>query len=108
MSAGLPREMKRRTHGTQVAHVTGVILLVQEHRFQLETEQGTRLNFMLRHDADLEWRDLLALEQSRRPVEVIFHPSLHLSARAVSEVRELPARAGRSEAASTYAIGESP
>lgn len=120
MSSGLPLKMKSRARGSPVSdvmppraapqeiqalmhavqHVTGVILLVQEHRFQLETEQGTRLNFMLRHDAGLEWRDLLELEQSRRPVEVIFQPSLHLSALAVSEVRELPAHAWLPEAAS--------
>jgi hypothetical protein len=41
---------------------SGVITVVQEHRFELLGEDGTRRHFTLAHDAPLGWNELIALQ----------------------------------------------
>lgn len=40
---------------------SGVITVVQEHRFQLVGDDGTRRHFTLSHDAPLGWHELQGL-----------------------------------------------
>jgi hypothetical protein len=40
---------------------SGVITVVQEHRFELLCDDGTRRHFTLAHDAPLGWNELLGL-----------------------------------------------
>jgi hypothetical protein len=48
----------------------GVITVVQEHRFELQGDDGTRRHFTLAHDAPLGWNELIALEHERCRVAV--------------------------------------
>ena len=48
----------------------GVIIVVQEHRFELQGDDGTRRHFTLAHDAPLGWNELIALERDRCRVAV--------------------------------------
>ena len=48
----------------------GVITVVQEHRFELQGDDGTRRHFTLAHDAPLGWNELVALERDRCRVAV--------------------------------------
>ena len=55
---------------------TGTILLVQESRFRLLTDDGRGLTFLLAHDAPLEPQDLPALANRRVRVEYEDAPKL--------------------------------
>lgn len=48
----------------------GVVTVVQEHRFELQGDDGTRRHFTLAHDAPLGWNELIALERDRCHVAV--------------------------------------
>ena len=48
----------------------GVITLVQEHRFELLAEDGTRRRFTLDHGAPLGWHELVSLERAGTRVAV--------------------------------------
>ncbi|MGN6702599.1 MAG: hypothetical protein ACTHKB_06520 [Burkholderiaceae bacterium] len=65
----------------------GVITLVQEHRFQMEGDDGVRRLFILSHRAPLEWRDLESLEKSGRRVAVTYTDAPHLIAATAHDVR---------------------
>lgn len=84
---GLDR-LTRLVQGVQ--QVRGRILLVQEERFQVETEEGRRLNFILKHDARVDWQTLDELVRTQRPVEVSFQPALQVSALQACAIDELP------------------
>jgi hypothetical protein len=56
--------------------VSGTILLVQEGRFRLLTEDGRGLTFLLAHDAAIEPQDLPALTHRRVRVEYEDSPNL--------------------------------
>lgn len=53
----------------------GVIIVVQEHRFELQGDDGTRRHFTLAHDAPLGWNELVALERARCRVAVHHDPA---------------------------------
>lgn len=48
----------------------GVIILVQEGRFELVTDGGRVMHFILAHDASLEPQDLPPLQRDQRRVQV--------------------------------------
>ncbi len=48
----------------------GVITVVQEHRFELLAEDGTRRRFTLAHGAPLGWNELVNLERDGARVAV--------------------------------------
>jgi hypothetical protein len=52
----------------------GVVVVVQEHRFELLDDDGTRAHFTLAHDAPLGWSELLELQRERCRVEVRHDP----------------------------------
>lgn len=56
----------------QMQMASGVITLVQEHRFQLREDSGRHRLFILAHDAPQEWADLAALAHSDRHVTVFY------------------------------------
>ena len=41
---------------------SGVVIVVQEHRFELVGDDGTRRHFTLAHDAPLGWTELVRLQ----------------------------------------------
>lgn len=43
----------------------GVVTVVQEHRFELLGDDGTRRHFTLAHDAPLGWNELIGLQAER-------------------------------------------
>lgn len=53
----------------------GVIIVVQEHRFELLGDDGTRRHFTLAHDAPLGWNELVALQAARWRVRVWHDPA---------------------------------
>ena len=55
---------------------SGVITVVQEHRFELLGDDGTRRHFTLAPDAPLGWNELVALERDRCRVAVRHDASL--------------------------------
>jgi hypothetical protein len=58
--------------------VEGVIILTQEGRFELATDGGRVMQFMLAHDAALEPQDLPRLRRGRRRVRVEYTEPRHL------------------------------
>jgi hypothetical protein len=52
----------------------GVVTVVQEHRFELTGEDGTRRHFTLAHDAPLGWHELTGLEREGCRVAVRHDP----------------------------------
>lgn len=48
----------------------GVVVVVQEHRFELFGEDGTYRHFTLAHDAPLGWKELVQLQRERCAVLV--------------------------------------
>ncbi|MBV9378807.1 MAG: hypothetical protein JO320_27775 [Alphaproteobacteria bacterium] len=50
--------------------VEGVITLIQEGRFELVTDGGRVMHFMLAHGSSVEPQDLPPLQQERRRVRV--------------------------------------
>jgi hypothetical protein len=69
-----------------------VVTLVQEHRFELLGDDGTRRHFTLAHDAPLGWAELLQLERERCRVELRHEPSRPgQTTAAVHAVQRLPA-----------------
>jgi hypothetical protein len=60
----------------------GVVTVVQEHRFELEGDDGTYRHFTLAHDAPLGWHELkqLARDRCRVAVQHDAHPSGHTTA----------------------------
>lgn len=70
---------------------TGTITLVQEERFQLACDDGTKRLFVLSHDAPLEGDELAALQREGARVEVQYDDRPDLLAHAAHRVRkELP------------------
>lgn len=70
----------------------GTILVVQESRFRLLTEDGRGLVFLLAHDAPLEPQDLPPL--AHRRVRVDYEESSKLIAGIARYLRVLPAKGG--------------
>ena len=58
--------------------VEGVIILTQEGRFELVTDRGCVMQFVLAHNAPLEPQDLPSLRGARRRVRVDYTESSHL------------------------------
>lgn len=55
-------------------HASGIITVVQEHRFELEGDDGTHRHFTLAHDAPLGWNELIRLQRERSRVTVRHDP----------------------------------
>ena len=55
--------------------VTGSIVVVQENRFRLVTDEGRAKLFILAHDAPIEAQDLPDLQRAHRRVTVHFTDS---------------------------------
>jgi len=74
---------------------SGVITVVQEHRFELLGDDGTRRHFTLAPDAPLGWNELIALRDAACPVAVRHGAARpgHTTA-AVHAVERLRAAAG--------------
>jgi hypothetical protein len=53
----------------------GRVLLVQEGRFMLETDQGVRRLFILSHDAAVEAQQLPPLQRTQARIRVMFRPA---------------------------------
>lgn len=51
-------------------HSSGTVIVVQEHRFELLGDDGTRRHFTLAHDAPLGWHELVELQRERCRVRV--------------------------------------
>jgi hypothetical protein len=71
----------------------GVVTLVQEHRFELLGDDGTRRHFTLAHDAPLGWNELTRLQREGCRV-VVRHdapPAGHTTAAAHALARLAPA-----------------
>lgn len=49
---------------------SGVVTVVQEHRFELQGDDGTRRHFTLSHDARLGWAELVQLRREGCRVSV--------------------------------------
>lgn len=69
---------------------TGTITLVQEHRFQLQDDQGSCRLFILAHDAKQQWEDLEHLERNNVHVTVYYSDAGALLACTAHDVHELP------------------
>jgi hypothetical protein len=54
---------RRAMEGRIRMQACGVILLVQEHRFELLADDGGRRHFTLAHDAPLGWHELQQLQR---------------------------------------------
>ena len=67
--------------------VEGVITLVQEGRFELVTDGGRVMHFLLAHDASLEPQDLPALKRDRRRVRVDYTEPSRLVAHVAHTLR---------------------
>jgi hypothetical protein len=63
-----------------VHSVRGFVNAVQEGRFQLATDDGRFLGFVLHHRASVEPQDLPALQRSRARIQVEYRDSGHLIA----------------------------
>ena len=74
---------------------SGIITLVQEHRFQLESDNGRHLLFILAHDAKQEWEDLKRLEKENCHVVVRYTDSEKLIASTAHEIWQGQERAQR-------------
>lgn len=66
---------------------SGIITLVQEHRFQLEEDGGRHRLFILAHDAPQQWQDLEQLERDHAPVTVHYTDADGLIACAVHDIQ---------------------
>lgn len=65
----------------------GVIVLVQESRFQLEDREGRHQLFILHHGAPLEPADLEWLQRAEVPVRVVYNQASDLIAAIAHDVR---------------------
>ena len=65
----------------------GVIILVQEGRFELVTDGGRVMHFLLAHDAPLEPQDLPPLKRNQRRVRVDYTEPSRLVARVAHTLR---------------------
>jgi len=74
----------------------GVVTVVQEHRFELQGDDGTRRHFTLAHDAPLGWNELVRLQAEGCRVAVQHDPAEpHHTTAAVHSVERLqPSLAG--------------
>jgi hypothetical protein len=59
--AGCAAQRGSGAGGIETMLSSGVITVVQEHRFELLCDDGTRRHFTLAHDAPLGWNELLGL-----------------------------------------------
>lgn len=82
--------------------VNGIITLVQEHRFQLEEEDGRHRLFILAHDAAQQWRDLERLEREHAPVTVHYADAGGLIASAAHDIEQQPEQQPRPQPASLH------
>ena len=67
--------------------VTGTVIVVQESRLRLLTEDGRGLVFLLAHDAPIEPQDLPPLAGAR--VRLDYVPAEHLAAGVIKDLRVL-------------------
>lgn len=65
----------------------GVIILVQEGRFELVTDGGRVMHFILAHDASLEPQDLPPLQRDQRRVQVDYTEPSRLVAHVAHALR---------------------
>lgn len=65
----------------------GVITLVQEGRFELVTDSGRVMHFLLAHDASLEPQDLPPLQRDQRRVRVDYTEPTRLVAHVAHALR---------------------
>lgn len=73
---------------SHMSTASGVITLVQEHRFQLADDDGGRRLFVLAHDAPIEWADLEMLERSNGHVTVFYTDADTVIAGTAYDVQE--------------------
>jgi hypothetical protein len=79
--------------------VEGVIILTQEGRFDLVTDRGRVMQFVLAHDASLEPQDLPPLQRDRRRIRVDYTEPGHIIgyvARILRTAGGTSAKAGKS------------
>lgn len=74
--------------------VSGIIRLVQEHRFRLIDENGRDRLFILSHRAPVEWSDLVAMQQAEHAVTVAFREIDNMVAAEAHDVQLAAAAAG--------------
>lgn len=85
--------LRHTTKGAEVEMLAcGVITVVQEHRFQLLSDDGRRLHFTLAHDAPLGWNELQQLMRTRCRVAITHDAAApgHTSAAAHAIARMQP------------------
>ena len=70
---------------------TGTITLVQEERFQLDCDDGTKRLFILSHKAPLEADELAELKREGARVEVEYDDRPELIAHTAHALRKEPA-----------------
>jgi hypothetical protein len=88
----------------------GTVVVVQEHRFELVGDDGTRRHFTLRHDAPLGWNELIALQRDRCEVAVGHDPARpgHTTAAVYSIERSRRAAAPTEQDGPAQGLGDSP
>lgn len=67
--------------------VSGIIRLVQEHRFRLTDEDGRDWLFILSHKAPVEWSDLEAMQAAENRVTVRYSEVAQMVATEAHDVR---------------------
>jgi signal transduction histidine kinase len=75
--------------------VEGVIILTQEGRFELVTDRGQVMHFVLAHDAAVEPQDLPPLQQEQRRIRVDYTEPSRLIAHVAHTLRTADINAGK-------------
>jgi signal transduction histidine kinase len=75
--------------------VAGVIILAQEGRFELVTDGGRVMHFVLAHGAAIEPQDLPPLQRARRQVRVDYTEPSRLIAHVAHTLRTADTTAGK-------------
>lgn len=74
----------------------GIVTVVQEGRFQLETDGGDSHVFILAHDAAAETDQLPRLQHEQARVRVAYEDGPGVIAYVAHEISVIPGRAGQS------------
>jgi hypothetical protein len=73
-----------------MATISGVVAVVQEGRFQLALDDGSRRIFVLGHNAPAEPDQLAALQKKQSRVAVAYRPLDKLIAAEAQRIAETP------------------
>jgi hypothetical protein len=74
LRAGARQQQRQLTAEGMWMRSCGVVTVVQEHRFELQGDDGTYRHFTLAHDAPLGWHELQRLARSGCRVAVQHDP----------------------------------